>query len=140
MNNYDLLNFPLVGFVDTDKRIVEAEYKNLNQLFSGLGIEKPDDYLVDICVVNKTLEENRCEYYINVIISTDSYKVFAYKEFYEDYLNSDFLDYAIEVFMQDAKNFPLKRFMRLESGKNGLIIYNGSVLETTYHFYEVAVL
>ena len=147
------MKFPLVGFVDTDKQLVEAKYKNWNELFKGLRIEKPDDYLVDVYTTDKSAEERWYEYYINIIITKDSYKVYAYKEFYEDYIKSPFYkanisllsnslqEHAVELFMRGQKNFPLKKFMLLDSEMNGLVMYNGSSMkDVTYHYYEVAVL
>ena len=143
-----MVKFPLVGFFAPD--VVDKEYKNWNQLFKGLGIKSKDDYYVDTYTVDISKNGEWNEYYINIIITNDSYKIYAYKQFYEEYINSEFrnanisllLDTlredSVELFMRCEKNFPIKKFMRLDYSLNGVGINKKNMID--YYYYEAVVL
>ena len=124
-----LVKFPLISFT---KDIGGSFCESWDGLFDALYIENSNDYYIDVYLTESRNHKEWVDNYYNIVITKDFYKMYLFKELYDEYVKSppipapvnlDTLlgETGLEVFMK-RKNFPLKNNIQLDHKRSAVEI------------------
>ena len=139
-----LVKFPLISFT---KDIGGAFCEDWKDLFDALDIENSNNYYVDVYSTGSENHKEWVDNYYNIVITKDFYKMYLFKELYDEYLkvkhtgNFPYVtnpgEYHIESFMRN-NNLPLKSVALLDHKDDNKRVSKGE--PKTFYHYEAVVL